>query len=61
MFEVLSTLGRWYIYLNNNLFDLEWDKLSQNTFLAFYQRCPWFMPKILHSSNLCKQPSGNPE
>ena len=24
---------------------LEWDKLSQNPFLAFYQRWPWLCPK----------------
>ena len=73
----MGVMGWWIIEQNKNFSDLEWDKLSQNSFLvslpvrwiwsltnipkAFYQRWPWFMPIILHSSNLCNPKSGNPE
>ena len=33
-----------YIYLLHQKLWLEWDELSQNPFLAFYQRWPWLCP-----------------
>ena len=40
-----------YILFDISLGELEWDELSQNPFLAFYQRWPW-LAQILHSINL---------